>query len=230
MLKNLILNRGLMSPKVMGYGGTKLSQAQTKKNFSSGVWNWLQKQEKTNNQETSKDANKNSDGTSEKNGKGDSNGDKSKPLTEEIPKDFAVLFPSHKPIFPFQTYITPMKEEDFDFVSKFALTKVGAFYMQNDSQPEDPSGDESKKFADLIAEAEQAVKTKLDEAPTPLKSTLKSSLPTAQPKYVKREDLVGLELATTYDENLNSYLSPHLDVSVSGKSFHRIDSLNDVHS
>lgn len=102
--------------------------------------------------------------------------------------------------------------------------------MQNDSQTEDPSGDESKKFADLIAEAEQAVKTKLDEAPTPSKSTLKSSLPTAQPKYVKREDLVGLELATTYDENLNSYLSPHLNISVSGKSFHRIDSLNDVHS
>lgn len=188
MLKNLILNRGLMSPKVMGYGGTKLSQAHTKKNFSSGSWNWLQKQENTNKQETSKDANKKSDGTTEKNGKDGSNGDKSKPPTEEIPKDFAVLFPSHKPIFPFQTYITPMKEEDFDFVSKFALTKVGAFYMQNESQPEDPTGDESKKFSDLIAEAEEAVKTKLDKAPTPAKSTLKSSLPTAQPKYVKRED------------------------------------------
>jgi hypothetical protein len=214
----------------MGCDGTRLSHGFGKKNFSAGVWDWLQKQEQTHKLEVAKDSDKKSEGSAEKNRKQDGSSDKTKGLPEDTPKDFAVLFPSQKPIFPFQTYITPMKEEDFDFVSKFALTKVGAFYMKNQTTTEEPQTEDHKKFLDLVSQAEQIVKTKLEKAPSPNKLNPKSSLPTAQPKYVKREDLVGLELATTYDENLNSYLSPHLNISLSSKSFHRIDSLEDVNS
>ena len=43
--------------------------------------------------------------------------------------------------------------------------------------------------------------------------------------------MVGLELATTVDKNLNEYLSPHIKSDEKSQSFHRINNLEtDIHN
>ena len=84
------------------------------------------------------------------------------------------------------------------------------------------------QFKDLIEEAKANIEEKIANSKDSNKKKF-AQKNAIQPKVITRQDLIGLELAPTYDENLNDYLSVHVNVEEKEKCFYHVDSLNDVH-
>ena len=53
-------------------------------------------------------------------------------LKRKISKsNFVLMYPSRMPVFPIQTFISSLKDDDKNSLSKLAAKEVGAFYIRD---------------------------------------------------------------------------------------------------
>jgi len=149
--------------------------------------------------------------------------------------NLVVLYPSKTPIFPLQTYITDIKEEDKLMINRLGAREAGVFYRKPRSEEEVLPDAEMQKFLELFQKAKQEadellstkLKDKEGQADASGKERKKKLLPPKVPP-MNKEHLRGQGLAMTLDENFQEFynLGEKIDESA---PFPYIKNLSDVH-
>ena len=69
------------------------------------------------------------------------------------------MYPSRMPVFPIQTFISSLKDDDKNSLSKLAAKEVGAFYIRD----RDNNKSIDSEILKIIDNAKEEVKTMIDD-------------------------------------------------------------------